>query len=461
MNGQSPSTRPPTTAEYAKFVAQLQYNEIPTYVIDKLRILLLDYLGVAVAGSHLAESTRSFVTGIKKVDGGGHATVIGDSQSWAPNYAALINGALAHSLDFDDTHMGGAVHPGASVISAALAETETNPSASTADMLTALAAGYEITCRLGVSISAAGYAQGFHNTGTVGIFGSVAAIARLRNLEASVIENAFGIAISLASGSMQFLSNGSWTKRLHPGFAAHNAFICVSLAEAGTMGAAEPIEGKFGLFKAYANRTFRGVTLPLKQHWEFVKTAIKPYPACRMTHGYIELADKLGEKRREGVKRITLGLAKAGWPIVGEPKPNKVHPENIVDAQFSAYYQTAVAWLKGSTLGWKVYDFLDEPPVRELADNITVEINKAFKGLETSLRVEYSDGSVAEEYLKEPRGEPGNPITWEAERDKFLGITTEVLGEKRAKRVCDVVEHFEKFEIRALLELLAKRSSVL
>jgi 2-methylcitrate dehydratase PrpD len=448
------TAKPPTTVDFAKFVANVRSEDLPSSVTDKLRILLLDYLGVAIGASSLAESTESIVNGIQKLNAGGNATAFRHGQTWSPPFAALINGALAHSLDFDDTHADGALHPGASVVSAALIEGEANSTASTADVIAALAVGYEIACRLGVGMSLGAYSQGFHNTSTAGIFGAVAVIAKLRKLDASVIENAFGLAVSMASGTMQFLANGSWNKRLHPGFAAHNAFICVALAESGVHGASEPIEGKWGLLKAFANQTTGGVPAPLNEHWELLKTAVKPYPACRMTHNPIEVANLLAQKRRDGVKQITVRLAKPCFPVVGEPNPNKVHPVTTVDAQFSLYFQTATAWLKGSALGWKAYGLLEDEDVRNLSDKIVVEPREDYEPLETSLRVEYDDGSAVEEHSREPSGEPGNPMKWEAEVTKFKSLTVDILGAENARQVCDIVEHFEQNDVSSLMALV-------
>ena len=256
---------------------------------------------------------------------------------------------------------------------------------------------------------------------------------------------------------MQYLSNGSWNKRLHPGFAAHDAFICVTLAEAGVLGAAEPVEGRYGLLNVYSSH--RGkispiLARPFLQNWEFLSTAIKPYPACRMTHGQIELASKMRQARKNDVKQITIHMAKECFPIVGEAKETKVHPKNIVDAQFSAFYQTAVAWLYGSKLGWRVYDHISDPEVFGLSEKTQIEVNDAYRGLETGLKVEWDDGTVQENHLTNPTGEVDNPITWEGVCTKFLGLADNIYGQDRAEEICEVVRKLETLDVAELMTLV-------
>lgn len=449
---------PLTTKECASFVASLEYDEIPSTAVEELRKFLLDYIGVAAGATNLAESTKPFLTAIKAIDGGGKFTVIANGQSWSAPYAAMLNGAFAHSLDFDDTHANATLHLGVSIFSAALAEAESHTDITAADFFTAVAVGYEITCRIGAAIGTTGYEKGFHNTGTCGLFGAIAVIASLRKLSAAVVENAFGVAISMASGSMQYLANGSWNKRLHPGISAHNAFICTALAEAGTLGAAEPLEGKYGLLHVYGNSDANGspvVMGPFKEHWAFLTNAIKPYPACRMTHAQIEIAAEMRRINKSGVKHMTIWLSKECYPIVGVPQKNKTHPKNVVDAQFSVYYQTAVAWLYGSQLGWKAYDHLEDPEVDTLLDRISVKTDDSFALFQATIEVEYEDGKKDRQYLKAPSGEPENPITFDGVKSKFMSIVVDVYGEKRSAQICDAVAHLEKHSISGLAALIS------
>jgi 2-methylcitrate dehydratase PrpD len=322
----------------------------------------------------------------------------------------MLNAAFGHTLDFDDTFAAGALHPGASVISAALAEAE----ASGADgkrLLTGLAAGYETICRISRALGPGSYDRGFHNTGTAGIFGAVAAIMKIRGADSAAIESAFGLAGSKAAGSQQFLENGAWNKRLHPGFAAHDAFMCIAFVDEGIITAAKPLEGIFGFLKGYsASPNIGNIAEGLGKEWIHTATAIKPYPGCRMTHGGIDLAAKWRKEKRGPVQSIRLSLSPHCWMVVGRPLPNKLHPENIVDAQFSAYYQLAAAWIDGNESGWGVYDRIHDKDISQLLDKITVEAAEDLVGLGSRLEIHWEDGTIETETLPLPLGEPSNPL---------------------------------------------------
>ena len=446
------------TKSCAEFVHSLDFRALDKTCIAKLKELVLDYIGVASGAAVFADSSLPFYNGVVALVGpeSGKCTAFTKGSVFAPQYAALLNGAFGHTLDFDDTYAPGALHPGVSVISAALAQAEADPSVTPAHFLTALAAGYEIVCRVAVALGGGSYARGFHNTATAGIFGAIAAISKLKNLETLTIENAFGLAASKAAGTMQWLENGAWNKRLHPGFAAHDGFVCVAFAEAGVIGAAQPLEGKFGLFHGYTTQAHpENVTESLGVHWTFLDTAVKPFPACRMTHGSIELAAKFASAREhEPVKQIIVEISEHCFPIVGLRVPNKVHPKNVVDAQFSSYYQVAVAWLRGSATGWNAYDFLNDSAVKDLCEKVTVQPNTSFTGLENSLKVIWEDGEAVYENQKAPIGEKDNPLSWEQLQNKFFLLAKPAFGERKSKEVAKAVADLENVSIREIMTLL-------
>src|SRR5690606_37824847 len=180
-------------------------------------------------------STPSLLAMLKALDldGAGPASVMGDGKTYSPAVAALLNGALGHSLDFDDTHADSSLHPSAPVVPAAFAVGEA-VGASGAEVLTAIVAGYEVCCRLGNALDPSShYARGFHPTATAGTFGAAAAAAKLYRLPAERIATAFGVSGSQAAGSLQFLENGAWNKRFQVGAAAMNGVVAATLAKEG------------------------------------------------------------------------------------------------------------------------------------------------------------------------------------------------------------------------------------
>ena len=206
------------TKRLASFAADLRYEDLPNPIVERAKRLVLDVTGIMIRARHDAESTPSLIAAVEKLGlADGTCSVFGDSRSYAPPAAALINGTLAHSLDFDDTHAEGSLHSSAPIVPAALAAAEM-VNASGKDLLAAIVVGYEIQIRLSLALNPSDhYDRGFHPTATCGVFGAAAAAGKLLSMDAEGIQNAFGIALSQSAGSMEFLADGAWTKRSHVG----------------------------------------------------------------------------------------------------------------------------------------------------------------------------------------------------------------------------------------------------
>src|SRR5260221_2896068 len=243
------------TATLAGYVANLKFADIPAQVRERANVLTLDFLGSAIRARRDAESTPSLLKMLEALalDGKGESTVFGDARTWTPAVAALLNGALGHSLDFDDTHADSSLHASAPVVPAAFAVGELT-GASGRDVLTAIVAGYEVCCRLGNALDPTShYARGFHPTATAGTYGAAAAAAKLFGLSKQQIVAAFGVSGSQAAGSLQFLVNGAWNKRYQVGATAMNGVIAATLARNDFVGATESVEGKHGLLVGYSD----------------------------------------------------------------------------------------------------------------------------------------------------------------------------------------------------------------
>jgi len=365
------------TFNLAAFASGLRLDAIPTAAADRAKSLTLDLLGSAVRARIEAESTPSVIAALGQLgmDGPGACTVMGDGRGYAPPVAALLNGVLGHSLDFDDTHAESSLHPSAPVVPAALAAGEL-VGADGATVLAAIVAGYEVCCRLGLALDpAAHYARGFHPTATAGVFGAAAAAGRVLGLDAGQMASAFGVAASQASGSLQFLQNGAWNKRWQVGEAAMKGLIAASLAAQGFRGSAEPIEGRHGLLVGYtADPHTERVLAGLGRDWETLKIAVKPYPSCRYTHaaldGLIELRRRHGLTSAD-ILALEVGLHRSGVVLVGEPEAAKRRPRNVVDGQFSMAFCAAVALDQGS-FGWDDYRRLGGPIIDALCDKVVV-----------------------------------------------------------------------------------------
>jgi 2-methylcitrate dehydratase PrpD len=428
------------TTGLAAWCAGVTPAGLPGPVMNRAAALTLDLVGNMVRARHDAESTPALIAAVRALGlCGGDATVFGDAMRYTPAGAALLNGALGHSLDFDDTHAAGSLHPGAPVIPAALAAAEIT-GASGAGTLAAIVAGYEVTCRIALALPAgAHYDRGFHPTATCGAFGAAAAAGRVFGLDAGAIADAFGIALSQAAGSLQFLANGAWTKRFQVGWSAMSGLAAAMLAREGFRGAAEAIEGRHGFLRAYAPSPEPERVLDrIGEVFETMHTAVKPYPSCRYGHAAIDAAIALRAEhalRPEAIESVTVGLPAKGMLLIGAPHEKKVEPRNVVDGQFSGPFVVAAALATGA-MGWDSYRLLDDPAVRSLARKVRCdqdpEIEAEFPAnMSGKVTIHTKEGEVSRKVVV-PKGEPDNFLTDQELAAKFHGLVDRVMGEERA-----------------------------
>jgi 2-methylcitrate dehydratase PrpD len=452
------------TTELSEFVAGIRLEQLPPEVVARARFLVLDLIGNIVRARHDAESTTSFLAAARALGMvGGNAGVFGDLTRYTPPGAAFLNGALAHSLDFDDTHAPGSLHPGAPVIPAAIAAGEM-AGASGASVLAAIIAGYEVTCRTALALPAKDhYDRGFHPTATCGAFGAAAAAARVFGLNADAVTGALGTALSQCAGSLEFLVNGAWTKRFQVGWAACNGLVAATLVREGFKGAAEALEGRHGFLRAYApNPRPERVVHDLGRVFELMATAVKPYPSCRYGHAGIDAAIALRTEhglRAEEIAAVTLGLPRAGQMLIGEPAEKKADPRNVVDGQFSGPFVIACALATGE-MGWDSYGLLQDTTVRRLLPLIRCEVDSDIESqfpanMFGKLTVR-ARGQLFSRKVVVAKGEPGNFLTEIELRAKFAGLADAVLGTDRAARLADAVLALDRSaEVASLMRLTA------
>ncbi|MFM2278336.1 MAG: hypothetical protein RLZZ444_567 [Pseudomonadota bacterium] len=424
------------TNDLARYVAELDYSDLPPDVPERASHLAIDLIGSIVRASKEADSTPSLLGMLKRLgmDGPGQSSVFGLGRRYSPATAALLNGALGHSLDFDDTHADSSLHPSAPVVPAAFAAAEMT-GASGKELLAAIVAGYEVCCRLGNALDpTAHYARGFHPTATAGTFGAAAAAGKLLGLDAAGLASAFGVAASQAAGSLQFLVNGAWNKRYQVGAAAMNGLIAATLAREDFIGAADAIEGKHGLLVGYTDNARPDLaTKELGQTYETMKIGMKPYPACRYTHAAVDGLLKLRQLHSwtaQDIQSVRVGLHQNGIVLTGAPLEEKRRPRSVVEGQFSMPFAAAVALYKGS-FGWDDYALLANPDVEAIASRVTVERDERLEGLRHPFGAIISvttPGGVIEERIADPSGEPDTFPDRGAIEAKFMTLATPVLG---------------------------------
>lgn len=439
-----PQTDTGATRLLARFAAETPASQIPPPVLAVMRRCLLDWLGNTIFGAGNADSAVATSAGIDAFVGTapGPHVVLGMARRRSLAAALLLNGTNGHAMDFDDTNMFGKIHPGVVVMPAALAEAERRPVAGR-DLLCAIALGYEVACRVGAAIGDAAYRRGFHPTPLAGIFGAIATMGRLRGTDATRIEAAFGLAGSRAAGSMQYLENGAWNKRLHTGFAAHDAALCLALAEAGVTGASAAIEGRAGVVNSYSPDPQPDLlTDGLGVFWAGGQTAIKPYPNCRLNHSAIEAALTLRERLATAQDEdFVLRIDPTAYRMVGEPLPNKRQAQTIVDGQFSVYFQIAAAIRDGRN-DWDSYRLIGDEAVNRIAARIEVVSDETLP-LGAAVLTPRSAPDLAV-HIHEPLGEPSRPLGWDRVRDKFAALAAGTLGQPRAAALADGIERLEQ-----------------
>jgi len=457
----------------ARFAADTSFEQLPAEVVDSVQLRVLDTLGICLASTSfgLGDGVSQLVDcwgGIQESNLVGGGTL----RYPAPN-AALVNGTLAHSLDFDDTHLPSVLHPSASIVPAVLAMSEAY-GATGADAMAAIAVGIELTVRVGMGgyLAEEGnvfFERGWHATSICGTLGAAAAGARLLGLGANGVLNALGIAASMGAGVIEANRSGGTIKRLHCGWAAHAGLSAALLARHGYTGPATILEGRFGFFNAFLDGHFDpdAVVDGLGDRWEVPGIYFKPYPANHYTHAGIDAALSLrGEIDLARIERIELGSAAAALRTIGEPRDEKTRPRSGYHAQFSGPFTVAAALLGGGGLGVWYDDFSDgraqDPLVLALAARVETfvdpECDRIFpREFPAVLRVHLTDGQVVERRVMHNRGGPANPLSESELLRKFRLNAERVLSPSAAEQVASaVVDLRQAPSVRPVLEATSR-----
>jgi len=451
------------TRQLAEFAAGLTYDKLPAGIAARTKLLILDVAGIMVRARHDAESTASLVSAVERLGQvSGNCSVLGDGRGYTPMAAALVNGSLAHSLDFDDTHAEASLHSSAPIVPAVLAAAEMTD-ASGKDVITACVVGYEIQIRLAKAlVPTAHYDRGYHPTATTGVMAAAAAAGKVLGLDADGIESALGIALSQAAGSMQFLADGAWTKRSHVGQAAQNGLTCATLAAEGFKGPKEAIEGKWGFLHSLSPKAdLDKAAANLGEYWETMALGVKPYPSCRYTHAAMDAIRQLAGEHgitADDVDSATIGVPETGWKIVGNSDAEKQNPKSIVDGQFSMPFCAAVV-LRTGNMVWDDYKtHLNDGDTLALAKRVTTVVDPdaeaAFPdNMAGKATIRMKSGKVYERFVEIPKGEPANFMNQAEFRAKFDGLCAPYLSEAGMEKFAGALLSLE--EANSLRSVLA------
>jgi len=436
------------TGALAEFASRLRFQDLPVEVVEKVLLHTLDQVGVELAGSTLPFNALVREYALEEA-APGMATVISSGRSVRPEWAALSNATAGHGFEIDDYHPGALSHPGCVAVPAVIAAGE-EWGATGRDAVVALAVGMEVIVRLGLALQPSMiYDRGFHETCVEGVFGAAAGAGRLAGLDAATMASALGLAGSHASGTTEYSQSGGEVKRLHAGIGAMGGLRAVSLARRGFEGPRTILEGRRGTLQAFAEKSRpEAVTDGLRERWDLLGMAIKPYCCCGLIHAPIDALRQLVQEEglaTADVEEIVVGCDRLSQVHVGQIGPR---PTDMTGAQFSMEFSLAMTLAGG---GNDLADYqaaaeagYADPAVLAVADRIRLELDPradaAFPDhFLARVTVRRRRGDTVERWAY-ATGSPDAPMESAAIRAKFRRLAGGVVGEERAAAIESAID---------------------
>jgi 2-methylcitrate dehydratase PrpD len=410
--------------DLAQRISALSPERLPPALRQKCEDLLIDVVGLCVTARN-EDYVKATLAGW---DDDGPCTVIGHARAMSAAGAAFVNGTAAHGEDFDDTFEGGPVHAGAVIVPAVLAACERHNADGRAALL-GIAVGVEVLCRLSLVVPKAVHKAGFHPTAVFGAMGAAAGVGAALRLDQRQLVDALGVAGSMASGIIEYLAEGTWTKRLHAGWAAQSGLRAALLGRAGFTGPRTVFEGVHGLFHGFAHTTdgdYAALTGNFGTRWVTETLAFKPYPCGTMAHPYIDCARRLAARgvKAEDVNVLICEVAEGTVHRLWEPLGTKQRPPNGYAAKFSTPYCIAWGLVRGG-VGLDAFSdaAVTDPAVLSLAAKVRYRIdpeNPYPNNYTGHVRAVLRNGDVVEERQPHMRGGAHEPLSRQDIEEKFV-----------------------------------------
>ena len=432
---------PSHSDQLVRWMTTLRLEDLPEDVVESTKLRVLDIIGLAVASSVLDYGRAVRESVLEMSLSTGTARILGFGDPVPPMFAAFANGALAEGFLYSDTHNETLTHVSAPVVATAFALGE-HTNASGADVLTAIAGGNELICRMGCVAPGAFHRGGFHPTGVIGALGATFVACKMLGLDMDRSRHAIGIAGSQAAGLNEALSDGTWTTMMHPGWAAHCGIAAALLAKNGFTGPATVLEGRFGVFRAHVQDPayqfdFDRMLGKLGRDWESRYISFKPYPCAHVLHSFIDALLHLHQHeglRPDKVKRITCPIAQYMVPLVAEPRHEKLNPQTYFQVR------TSLPMVLAEALHFGKVDFrsfsartIQNQDILALAQLITHVIDPDAPGswqYKGWVVVETTDGTTLERIEENNRGSADNPLSVSDLAVKFQENCTVALPNK-------------------------------
>lgn len=443
-----------TTEKLARFVLDTSFRSFPKEVVHQGKRCFLDLLGVALGGADqpltriLAQTARDF-------GGRDQATVWGRGWKTDVLHAALVNGAMSHALDYDDTHTGVIMHPSACLVPAVLAVAEWKR-LSGRSALEAYILGYEVGVRIGLGLGLRHYDLGWHSTSTLGRFASAAAAGKLLGLGLEEMSRALGLAGTQASGLR--LVFGTMAKSFHPGKSASDGILSAILAKRGFTCALNILEGKKGYVEVLGvDSKLEPMVRGLGREYQVLRNTFKPYAACLLVHPTIEAVLELRRKhdlRPEEVEEIHCEVARFCLDSAGQAEPR-----TALAGKFSLHYCAALALAEGAAgedkfTGQRVRD----PRMVALRHRVKARVVPGFKDTEARVRITTRKGERYSAHVDQPKGDPRNPPSDRELEEKFRSLAASALPPRRIEALVNLLWDLEKVrDVREIIRLCRPR----
>lgn len=427
------------SSQLGVFLSRLSFDDLSESQIGRLKIYFLDWLGSAIAGQS-GEPVRIILEVVRDLGGRLESTIIADQSRGNCLLAALANGASSHMVEMDDLHRESILHPATAIIPAVLALAE-RQKASGADLLLAIAVGYEAAIRIAVGAGPSHY-RFWHTTATCGTFGAAAGASRLLGLNAEQTISAYGSAGTQAGGLWEFLTNNAMSKQLHPGKAALNGLLSALLAQKGFTGARKILEGEKGFFKATSGDVDPAKCLAgLGKTFFFERNSLKYHASCGHTHSAIDAtlqATGGAVLDADGVETVTVAIYQGALDLLAA-----VEPKNPYLAKFNLPFCIASALLFGHA---ELADFSTErirdPRVVRMMQKIELRADPGLTAMyprQWPARVEIvkQNGERLTGSVTCPKGDPENPLSEAEVVAKFKSLTRGLIADEWADTLCE------------------------
>lgn len=461
------------TKDIANFTYYLEYDDLPNEVIEHLKLCLLDTLACGLYGSKLPWSKKVIeaVSELSDVNSHNGSRAFGQHRNFPPDHAALINGTLIHSFEFDDLHKIAVIHPGAEVIPVLLSLSEyllnQGRPVTGKQFLLALAAGYEVGCQIGMVTGAEQLNKGFHPSATSGVFGAAAAGAKLLGLSKGQTLHAIGIAGTQASGLMS-AQYEAMAKRMNPGKSAQSGVMSALLASKGFTGITNVLEVEYGGFASvFADKLIdKNDFKELGKVFEILNVGFKPYSCCGSNHTSIDsileiIDEKGGPFTYDQIKEVNIETTTATKHHVGW----EYKPSGTIGAQMNLAYATAITLLDGKcSVNQYTEKRIQSEDINKLIRKINITANEEFDSYgrdgrhHIKLKVVFTDGSEFTKEKTHAKGSMFHPLTADEVLEKYFDLTTTMFNKSDSKIILDNIINLEsQNNIKDFLDELYKK----